>query len=90
MVKKVESEHKGQRMKTGYRETGSWRRAGDEQIMDIMNGCPMAKRWCTNNNEWRLLGIVLESGVVRSDVPDDIRREIQKEPTKWGKRGKER
>jgi hypothetical protein len=58
------------------RDTG--RREGDTQIMDIMHGCPKTKRWCTGNNEWRLSGIMLESGEVRSDVPEDIRREIQK------------
>jgi hypothetical protein len=67
------------------RDTG--RRAGDEQIMDIINGCPMAKMWCTNNNERRLSGIMLESGVLRSDVPDDIRREIQKRADEKGETG---
>jgi hypothetical protein len=55
--------------------------------MDIMNGCPKTKRWCTINNEWRLSGIVLESGEVRSDVPGDIRREIQKRADEMGEPG---
>ena len=86
MVKKWKVSIGGKEWK---RDTG--RREGDEQIMDIMNGCPKTKRWCTGNNEWRLSGIMLESGVVQSDVPDDIRREIQKRADEmWGKRGKER
>ena len=75
----------GIRGKEWKRDTG--RRAGDEQIMDIINGCPMAKMWCTNNNERRLSGIMLESGVLRSDVPDDIRREIQKRADEKGETG---
>jgi hypothetical protein len=45
--------------------------------MDIMKGNAMARKWCESNEAWRLSEIMLETGMVRSNVPDDMRQAIK-------------
>jgi hypothetical protein len=73
------------------RDTG--KREGGAQIMDIMNGNAMAREWCECNKTWRLSEIMLETGVVRSDVPESVRQAVKAkyaEAVEKGKKGASR